>query len=271
MMVPIPVSCSVPRARRRLAYALLLVAATVAACGGSSSQAKLPAAGTVNPDKFLFDRGAAAMEKKHFLEAREYYKRIVDSYPQSQYRADAKLGVGDSYLLEKHSDADIVAISQYREFLQFYPTNPRADYAQYQICVAQSRAMLNAERDQTATTETIKQAQLFLEAYPNSKYRSEVQTIDRTAKDRLSEHEFVVGMYYFRNKLWGGAADRFNYLLAHDPEYTKRDQVYYYLAESFMLNKLDKLALPLYQRVINEFPQSKFVEPSRKRIAEITR
>src|SRR5262249_28126037 len=149
--------------------------------------------------------GTAAMQKKHFIEAREYFKRVVDSYPQSPYRSDAKLGLADAFLAEKHVDADILAISQYREFLQFYPTNNRADYAQYQICVAQSRQILNAERDQSATVETIKQTELFLERYPNSPHRADVVTLDRAAKDRLSEHEFVVGMYYFHVKLYGGA------------------------------------------------------------------
>jgi outer membrane assembly lipoprotein YfiO len=254
-----------------LVVLVALSAALAAGCGGSNPQAVMPAPGTVDPDKFLFDRGVAAVEKKHYIEAREYFKRVVDGYPQSPYRADAKLGLADAFLAEKHVDADIVAISQYREFLQFYPTSPRADYAQYQICVAQSRQILNAERDQSSTVEAIKQTEHFLEAYPNSKWRPDVLKLDRAAKDRLSDHEFVVGIYYFRIKNYAGAIDRFTYLLSHDTAYTKQDVVFYYLAESFVMNKMDGAALPLYEKIVSDYPQSKFVEPSKKRIGELKR
>ncbi len=272
MMVSMTVWRSGSLARLGFAGALLVVStALAAACGGSNPQAVLPAPGTMEPDKFLFDRGTAAVAKKHYIEAREYFKRVVDGYPQSPYRSDAKLGLADAFLAEKHVDADIVAISQYREFLQFFPTNQKADYAQYQICVAQSRQMLNAERDQSATTETIKQTELFLERYPNSPLKNDVLKIGRQAKDRLSDHEYVVGIYYFRVKNYAGAIDRFVYLLSHDPDYSKADSVFYYIAESWMLQKQTAAALPIYEKVISDYPQSKFVEQSKRRIAEIKR
>ena len=62
-----------------LAVASLLLG--VAAC---KKDPKLPAAGSADADKFLFDRGTEALEQKNWLEAREYFQRLVDTYPQSQ-------------------------------------------------------------------------------------------------------------------------------------------------------------------------------------------
>ncbi len=45
-----------------------------------------------NPDRFLFDRGDAALKEKDWLEAREYFRQVFDNYPQSPLRPDAKLG-----------------------------------------------------------------------------------------------------------------------------------------------------------------------------------
>jgi outer membrane protein assembly factor BamD len=242
-----------------------------AACHSSSVDPTLPPPGTVNPDQFLFDRGTAAMGRKHYLEAREYFRKIVDSYPQSPRRAEAKLGMGDSYVAENRIDSDILAVNQYHEFLQFFPTHPKDDYAQYEICVAQAREILSAERDQTATAEAVKQDEVFLDRYPASPYRPDVEKLHRAAEDRVSDHELRVGMFYFRLKGFGGATDRFNYLLAHDPNYTNRDVVYYYLAESLVAVKLEPAALPYYEKVVTEFPNSKYVEASKKRIAELKR
>lgn len=241
----------------------------VACHSGDTVDTALPPPGTINPDQFLFNRGTAAMAKKHYVEAREYFKKIVDSYPQSSVRQQAKLGLGDSYLAENRIDSDILAINEYKEFIEFFPLNPKADYAQYSICVAQSRQILAAERDQTATTEAVADDELFLQRYPSSPYRPDVEKLRRTAKDRLSQHELQVGIFNFRLHAYGGATDRFNYLLAHDPDYSSRDEVYYYLAESLMKTKLEPAALPYYEKVVNEFPKSKYYEAAKKRLAEL--
>jgi outer membrane protein assembly factor BamD len=247
------------------------LASLAVACHSSTVDPTVPPPGTVNPDQFLFERGTTAMAGKHYLEAREYFRKIVDSYPQSPRRAEAKLGMGDTYLAENRLDSDILAINEYREFIQFFPTHPKDDYAQYEICVAQGRQILSAERDQTATVEAVKQDDLFLDRYPASPYRPDVEKLRRAAQDRLSDHELRVGMFYYRLKGFGGATDRFNYLLARDPGYTNRDVVYYYLAESLLAVKLQPAALPYYEKVVTEFPNSKYVEASKKRIAELKR
>ena len=87
--------------------------------------------------------------------------------------------------------------------------------------------------------------------------------------------EFLIGLYYFRagKGVLGGAVNRFNYLLEHNPDYTRRDQVYFYLAESMMrLSRANgPQALPLYSKIVNEFPKSKFYRQAAARIAELKR
>jgi outer membrane protein assembly factor BamD len=117
-----------PVIRRFLAAgAALYLLAAAASCG---SAPKLPAAGSVDADKFLFDQGTKSLQEKKWLNAREYFRRLVDTYPGSPYRADAKLGIGDAYLGEGRADSIVLAANEFREFLNFFPLNPRADYAQ---------------------------------------------------------------------------------------------------------------------------------------------
>ena len=98
-------------------------------------------AGTLQPDKFLFDRGTEALNEKKWLTAREFFREIVDTYTQSPYRPDAKLGIGDTYLGEGTADGLERALNEFREFLAFFPTNPRADYAQYKLGMTHFRQM----------------------------------------------------------------------------------------------------------------------------------
>jgi outer membrane protein assembly factor BamD len=251
--------------------ALILLAATLmAACGTTRSQ--IPP-GTAEADKFLFTRAEEEFKERNWLRAREYYRQIVDNYPQSTFRPDAKLGVGDTFIGEDTTESLILAENEFREFLTFYPTSPRADYAQYRLSYAYSQQMLAADRDQSATRDVIKELQVFLDRYPNSKLMPDARKLMREAKDRLSESSYRIGYTYYRMKWYTGAIDRFKEVLETDPEYTQRDSVYFYLAESLRLfddkGTRKPEALPYYERLLKEFEQSEHLEQTRKRVAEL--
>ena len=250
--------------KTRLLIAVLLLV-TLAGC---ASGQKNPTIGQVDADKFLFDRGTQLLAKKNWRTAREYFRRLVDSYPQSQYRHDAKLGIGDSFLGENRVDSLILAVNEFREFLTFFTSlHPRADYAQYRLALAQSKQMLRAERDQTATVETLAEVQKFRDTYPTSKYRPEVDKIYRTARDRLSESEFKIGLTYYRGRVIVGAVARFEGVLRDDPGYTRKDQVYFYLAQAYMKVNGAAGAIAYYQKLLEEFPKSKHAREAKKKLA----
>ncbi len=250
---------------RRLG-ATLVAAVWLTACG--AKRAEVPPA-NAEADQFLFNRGNEEFEENNWLAAREYYRQIVDNYPQSPHRPDAKLGVGDTYIGEHNTESLLLAVNEFREFLTFYPTSPRADYAQFRLAFAQSEQMLAPERDQTNTREAVKELQVFVDRYPNSPLLPEVRALLRTAKDRLSQASYRVGYYYYRAKWYPGAVDRFKQVLAEDPEFSSRDAVYYHLAEALLKQGKNAEALPYFERVLKEFEQSSYLEPSRRRVDEL--
>lgn len=251
---------------RALSFVVFLAAlAAAAACGPKKDV--IPKGN--QPDKFLFDRGTEELKSKHWLTAREYFRRILDSYPQSSLRPDSKLGLGDSYLGEDTSESLTLAINEYREFLTFYPTHDRADYAQYQLGMTHYKQMRSSQRDQTETKAAAEEFQTFVERYPNSSLMEDGKQKLREARDRLSLHEYEVGVFYFRQRWYPGAIDRLKTLLKTDPGFTTRDGVYYYLAESLVKLRLNAEALPYYEKLIAEFEQSEFLEKAKLRADEL--
>ena len=254
---------------RRVRVLLTLVAlmAAAAACGGGAT--RLPPSGMMDPDQWLFERATETLADKKWFTSREYFRRLVDGYPQSQHRENAKLGIGDSYIGENNIESNILAINEFREFLTFFPVSPRADYAQYNIALAYSRQMLNPQRDQTATHDTIREVELFLQRYPSSALLPQAQALERVARDRLSQSEYEIGYFYARFNVCVGAIDRFRGLLLKDPAFTNRDGVYFHMAECMVKMGNVAEALPWFERVLVEFEQSEFLERAKRRIAEI--
>jgi outer membrane protein assembly factor BamD len=250
--------------RSTVAVVLLLFAA---GCGAGRNTVP---PGTAQPDRWLLTRGQEELKEKHWLAAREYFRQIVDNYPQSPLRPEAKIGVGETYLGEGTTEAFVLAANEFREFLTFYPTNARADYAQFKLAESHARQMRAAERDQTETKEAIKEFEVFFERYPNSALTPDVKKQWREARDRLSEASYRVGLYYFRARWYPGAIDRFKEILKEDAGYSRRDAVYYYLAESLTKMKQEAEAIPYLERLLKEFEQSEFREEAQERLKLLT-
>lgn len=255
------------RARLLPALTLALLVASLSACAGTSRSGVPP--GTPDPDRFLYERGKEALDDERWLAARQFFMQVTDTYTQSPYRPDAKLGIGDTHLGEGSAESLVMALNEYQEFLSFYPTNPRADYAQYKIGMTHFRQMRTAQRDQTETRAAVRDFETFVARYPNSALLGEVEDRLREGKDRLSESDFNVGLFYYRQRWYPGAIDRLTAVMKENPQYSRRDAVYFYLGESLIRVERQAEALPYFERLIAEFEQSEHLEEAQRRMAAL--
>jgi len=265
--------CTRAPMKRARSFVWIVILLGISAC---SSGPKKPPVGTLEPDKFLWERGTEELNKKHWLTSREYFRQLMDSYPQSQYRADAKLGLADSYLGEGSSESNVLAVNEYREFLSFYPTHRRAYYAQYKLGMCHFYQMHGADRDQSETVEAIAELTTFVNKYsqvnpndPDAETQKKIVEDGhaklREARDRLSDADYRVAYFYLKTqKFPPPAIDRFKAILKNDPEYSRRDAVYFYLAEALIKMKQPKEALPYLDRLLVEFEQSDYLEQTKK-------
>jgi outer membrane protein assembly factor BamD len=244
--------------------------ALVAIVPACASGPKRPPVGAEQPDKFLWERGTAALNERRWLTAREFFRQLMDSYPQSGYRADAKLGIADSFIGEGTAESQVLGINEYQEFLSYYPTHERAHYAQFKLGMAHYYEMRDSARDQSETKEAIRELTTFVERYPNSPLHAEGSARLREARDRLSEAEYRVGEFYLRSRMSiPGALDRFNSILKNDPQYSRRDAVYYNMAQALVLLGQPAAAIPYLDRLLTEFEQSEYLEKARTQVAEL--
>src|SRR5687767_6430676 len=129
--------------------------------------------------------------------------------------------------------------------------------------------MLALDGDLSATRDVITELMVFLGRYPTTALLPVARKLMREAKDRWSEASYRVELHDYRVKWWPGAVDRFREILQLDPEYTRRDAVYFHLAEILVRTDKKAEALPYYERLLSEFEQSEYLEDTRRRVAEL--
>src|SRR5881275_2120600 len=106
---------------RRTLILLLLVVVALAGAGCRKNKAVNPIAqvDSKQPDKVLFDRAMDALQHNRFDTARITLQTLINTYPDSEYIARAKLAVGDSWYEEGTAAALQQAEAEYKDFITF--------------------------------------------------------------------------------------------------------------------------------------------------------
>src|SRR5207253_5274569 len=125
---------------------LLLI---TAACTNKKSVNPLANVGSKQPDKVLFDKAMYAMKHNRFDVARITLQTLINTYPDSEFIARAKLAVGDSWYAEGGTASLAQAEAEYQDFETFFPNMPEAAEAQVKIANIHYQQMEKPDRDFT--------------------------------------------------------------------------------------------------------------------------
>src|SRR5512141_2223574 len=156
--------------RRLLPFVLLaLLVVTLAGCHNKKVNNPLADVGSKQPDKVLFDRAMDQMKHNHFDQARIILPTLINTYPDSEYIARAKLAVGDSWYAEGGSAALAQAENEYKDFKTFFPNMPEAVEAQLKIADIHYRQMEKPDRDFNHAMRAEEEYRALIMEFPDSK------------------------------------------------------------------------------------------------------
>jgi outer membrane assembly lipoprotein YfiO len=221
-------------------------------------------------DSVVWEAAQEATDHKHYDAARQYYRRLIEAFPQSQYQPKARIGLADSYLAEGGAGNSILAVSAYREFLTLYPSAPEAPYAQYQTGEAYFGQINSPDRDQTSTLQALGEFQRLLDVYPTSDYVERARGRVQECRQILARSEFQVGYFYQRTrKAWRAAIGRYERVLEQYPDYEQIDEVMFRLGEALAAAARFNEARPVLSRLKTEHPDSKWAAKADEILAEM--
>jgi outer membrane protein assembly factor BamD len=245
--------------RKAVAAAALLL---LPACGGHQIDVETLSSAS---DQIVWEAGEKAAAKKDWESARQYFKRLVDAFPQSEHQPDARIALADTYYEQGGTANYVLAVSSYREFLTLYPQHPRSDYAQFRAGESYFKQRNSPDRDQTATQQALEEYQRLLDVYPQSSLVEQARERIRTCRQELARSNYMVGYFYQRTRqAWRSAIGRYELILSEYPDYEKIDEVLYRLSECLANAGRYAEARPHLARLQSDFPNSPFVEDARK-------
>lgn len=216
-------------------------------------------------DEVVWEAGVQATAKKDWDSARQYYKRLIDAFPQSQHQPDARIGLADSYFEEGGTGNLVLAVSSYREFLTLYPQHPRSDYAQFRAGEAYFQQKNSPDRDQTSTRQALEEYQRLLDVYPQSQYVEQARERIRDCRQTLARAHYQVGYFYQKTRRsWRSAIGRYETILSDFPDYERIDEVLFRLGQVLSFSGRYAEARPQLGRLRSEFSESPYVREADK-------
>lgn len=239
----------------RHAVALVAAAALLAACGGGIKNdpiLQLSAEESLEQGKALFESGK-------YARSREYLTHAFEVEPNSIAGRTALLMVADSHFQDGGFDNFVKAEAKYRDFQNRFPTSERSDFVQFQIGNSLSERMERPDRDQTITRKGLEAYRDLITLFPTSSYVPEAREKIQVVRNRLAEHEYLIGHFYMRFRLPVAAVGRLEEVIEEYPDFEQMDLVYFDLGKAYMqTNRLDD-ATATFDLLRSQYPDSRAV------------
>jgi outer membrane protein assembly factor BamD len=243
---------------------MVFVLAFALGCTNKKVSNPLANVGSKQPDKVLFDRSMDAMKHNRFDVARMTLQTLINTYPDSEYIARAKLAVADSWYAEGGSTAMQQAEIEYKDFRTFFPNMPEAAEAQLKVANIHYQEMEKPDRDYTHAMRAEEEYRALIQEYPDSKLVPQAKQRLREVQEVLAQREFNIGRFYYLRQSYPAAIARLQTLVDRYPLYSGADDVLYLLGQSFE----GEIELVRRNRGANEVAKAKMIAEFTKNAAE---
>jgi outer membrane protein assembly factor BamD len=240
------------------------------------------------PDKVLFDRAMESMKKGRYSEARTLLETLINTYPDSEFIARAKLSLGDAWYAEGGKAAWQQAEVEYKDFQTFFPNLPEASEAQLKIATMHYREMEKPDRDYAEAQRAAEEYKVLIQQYPDSPLVPQAKQKLREVQEIQAERQFrIASFYYLRDNLAASQA-RLISLTESYPLYSGTDEALFELGSLYeketiaiqrqkipdaqkekLVAQFEKKAIDAYSKIITRYPATARVGDAKSRLAAL--
>ena len=211
---------------------------------------------TAEPDKILYNRALDDIKHGRQEVGRLGLQTLINTYPDSEFLAKAKLGIADSYYKEGGTANMAQAIQGYKDFIVFFPFLPEAGYAQLQVANAHYQQMAKPDRDRSEAKAAEEEYQTFLSKYPKDPLAPKAEQRLRDVQEIIAEGDYRIGYFYYIKGDRRAAAARLLTIAKRYPLYSRSDKVLWMLGDIFEKSEHKEVASIYYGSIVKNYPLS---------------
>ena len=264
-----------------------VLAGAVLASSGCHHKVQNPLANidSKQPDKGLFDRAMDSMRHAHYQEARTLLETLINTYPDSEYIARAKLALGDAWYAEGGKAAWQQAESEYKDFQTFFPNLPEASEAQLKIASMHYRQMEKPDRDFAEAQRASDEYKTMIQQYPDSPLVPQAKQKLREVQEVLAERQYRIAHFYNLRDNLAASQARLQSLTESYPLYSGIDEALFELGGLYereaaglkrqkipdaqkekLVAQFEKKAIEAYSKIITRYPATDRVPDAKRRL-----
>ncbi|MEL7462743.1 MAG: outer membrane protein assembly factor BamD [Pseudomonadota bacterium] len=212
---------------RRISSALGVMAAlTLAACSDDDDLID-----DTRPAEAIFADASALSGDGDFIAAAEKYDEVERLYPFSQLAKSSMIASAENYYRGREYDR---ARFSAQRFLDFFPSDPDAAYAQYIIALTYYDQISDVGRDQGDTIRARQALSEVIERYPNSEFARDAKLKRDLTLDNLAGKEMEIGRYYLARGFYTAAINRFRTVVEQYNTTSQTPEALHRLVESYL-------------------------------------
>ncbi|SLN26010.1 Outer membrane protein assembly factor BamD precursor [Pseudoruegeria aquimaris] len=213
-----------------LASVTLLVACSRLGIGGGGDRTEEVAIESLDAEA-IYKRAEFQLAADNPDEAAVLFGEIERLYPYSEWAKRGLIMQAFAY----HQDRDYEnSRSAAQRYVDFYPADEDAAYAQYLLALSYYDQIDAIGRDQGLTFQALQALRTVIERYPDSEYaRSAILKFD-LAFDHLAAKEMEVGRYYLKRGHYTAAIARFRVVVEQFQTTTHTPEALYRLIEAYL-------------------------------------
>jgi outer membrane protein assembly factor BamD len=264
-----------------------VLAGAVLASSGCHHKVQNPLANidSKQPDKGLFDRAMDSMKRGRYEESRTLLETLINTYPDSEYIARAKLALGDAWYAEGGKAAWQQAESEYKDFQTFFPNLPEASEAQLKIASMHYRQMEKPDRDFAEAQHASDEYKVLIQQYPDSSLVPQAKQKLREVQEVLAERQYRIAHFYNLRDNLAASQARLQALTESYPLYSGVDEALFELGGLYereatglkkqklpeaqkekLVAQFEKKAIEAYSKIITRYPATDRVPDAKRRL-----
>jgi outer membrane protein assembly factor BamD len=179
----------------------------------------------------IYERGEYELAAKDPEDAAFYFGEVERLYPYSDWAKRALIMQAFSYHQDKKYEE---ARASSQRFIDFYPADDDAAYAQYLLALSYYDQIELVGRDQGLTFQALQALRGVIENYPDSEYARSATLKFDLAFDHLAGKEMEIGRYYLKRDHFGAAINRFRVVVEDFQTTTHTAEALHRLVESYL-------------------------------------